>query len=243
MDVLLSAAGRAVDADSRRQMREDSAAVLSKVANSKPVTAAKEATNKYLQKIEANIDMDDVQRRADEYIAKAQAMADDANFRAGLDETPYGPRHAPPASAEDFLSDLRFEELTAKVDTAEKKPESKKAAAEKQSQKSKEYQVYNALSPERLEVLLDDLEESSLASAQKNLHSDTLKQDHSFDRSLAAYKKAIAKQQSSPRYAHLLEKTSSQSFAFDPADLRFNTAEMDAIESALQKKKLKNNRR
>ena len=41
VDVLLSAAGRAANADSRKQMREDGSALLSKAANSKPVTAAK----------------------------------------------------------------------------------------------------------------------------------------------------------------------------------------------------------
>ena len=235
--------GRAVNADSRRQMREDGAAVLSKVANSKPVTAANEKFDKLLDFIEANVDKDKIQQQVQKYIDAAQAMANDANFRAGFDETPYGPRQSPPASKEDFLSDKQVKEITEVFKAANKKSEFEIKSAEKNPQKGKEYQVYNVLSPERLETLLDGLEESSLATAQKHLHSDTLKQNHSVNRSLAAYKKAIAKQQSSPRYAHLLEKTSSQSFAFDPADLRFNTAEMDAIESAMQKKKLKNNRR
>ena len=124
VDVLLSAAGRAVDADSRRQMREDGSAVLSKVANSKPVTVAKEVFDKLLQSAENQIDMDAVQQRADEYIAKAQAMANDANFRAGFDETPYGPRHAPPAAKEDFLAD---KELQSVLESALKKDFNNKA--------------------------------------------------------------------------------------------------------------------
>ena len=92
VDILLSAAGRAVNADSRKQMREDGAAVLSKAANSKPVTAANEKFDKLLDVIEANVDKDKIQQQVQRYIDAAQAMANDANFRAGFDETPYNLR-------------------------------------------------------------------------------------------------------------------------------------------------------
>ena len=124
MDVLLSAAARAANADSRRQMREDGSAVLSKAANSKPVTAANEKFDKLLDVIEANVDKDKIQQQVQRYIDAAQAMADDANFRAGFDETPYGPRHAPPAAKEDFLAD---KELQSVLESALKKDFNNKA--------------------------------------------------------------------------------------------------------------------
>ena len=64
-DVLVSAAARAANADSRKQMREDGSAVLSKVANSKPVTVANEKFDKLLDFIEANVDKDKIQQQDD----------------------------------------------------------------------------------------------------------------------------------------------------------------------------------
>lgn len=168
VDVLLSAAARAANADSRRQMREDGAAVLSKAANSRPVTAANEKFDKLLDVIEANVDKDKIQQQVQRYIDAAQAMANDTNFRAGFDETPYGPRHVPPASAEDFLSDQEIKELTAILD-AEKTVTS---LQNRQSIQPNDWSTFD------LDTILDDIvfgeisNKNNIVQLQRNLSNN-----------------------------------------------------------------------
>ena len=164
-DVLVSAAGRAVDAESRRQMLNESADLLRKVRNSKFVTAASEKFDKILQSIEDDLDKDSIERQKNEVLAKAQAKADDVNFRAGFDESPTGPRQAPPASKEDFLPELQRMELSTNTDVAEKKAQPGKKATEKQ-QKNQEYLAYNVLSPEKRRTIIGD----ATTPMQKPLH-------------------------------------------------------------------------